>query len=240
MRFLISALLLTQLSTAFAEDVGNGIDGACDLSGSADTQITAARRSYQCTTLFLDQNSTAFKGVGGAPLIIKVQGDVRMLAGVTLDLSGDNGVAGTTGAIGDTSVARAGGLGGAGGYSGGSSPSPAVNGTNGGGPGGGEFGDYVAIATFASAYGGGGGGGSYKNRGGVESLDGNDGDNDVLNSRGPNGPIPAGNESSFETTFAGGSGGGAGGGAESSSDYYTGSSGGGGGGAIRIISGEDI
>ena len=80
--------------SSYAVDVGNGSDGTCDTSGAATTQINSSKRTYQCTTLTINSNSTVFKALGGASISIKVQGNVTVNNGATLDLSGGNGTAG--------------------------------------------------------------------------------------------------------------------------------------------------
>lgn len=132
-------LILFLLSpSAFAIDSGDGSDGVCNISGGADTQITSARRTYQCKSLDIDANLTAFSGSGGAfngdPLIIKVQEDVTIQVGVTVDLSGANGSNGSTGSVSN------GGRAGAGGFAGGNSTNSI--GSNGNGSGAGTGGQY--------------------------------------------------------------------------------------------------
>ncbi len=224
--------------SVLASDTGDGSDGTCDVTGAATTQITSARKSYQCTTLIINGNLAVFNGAGagagGDALVIKVQNDVTIDSGFTLDLRGAPGIAGNT-----TVGVKLGGLGGAGGSAGGNTPGVGVNGESGGGTGGGLFGDYVEpVPTTNSSYGGGGGGGSYKNKAGVEPQDGHDSVNTIVGSSGVNGSV-YGSEATFNATFSGGSGGGAGGGGKDGT-AYTGSTGGGGGGALRIISGGNI
>ncbi|MBC7713231.1 MAG: hypothetical protein H7177_07825 [Rhizobacter sp.] len=232
--------------SAFAIDAGDGSDGVCNITGGADTQITSARKTYQCTTLNLDGNLNAFDGAhagaGGAPLVIKVQGDVHYTPGVIIDLSGDVGL---EGALMPGGGAKAGGLAGAGGSAGGNSFGTGVNGTTAGNTGsafgarGGIGGSFVTPNTNSS-YGGGGGGGSFKNQGAV-ATDGDDvgGAGSIPGSGGANGAA-LGDETTLDTSFTGGAGGGAGGDGENNGTLKSGSSGGGGGGAIRIVAGGNI
>lgn len=232
---LILLVFISQKS--FAVDTGDGSDGTCDITGAATTQITAARKTYQCTTLTLDGNLSVFNGAGagagGSALIIKVQNDVILNAGVSLDLSGAPGVDGD-----NINANKPGGNGGAGGSAGGASSGISVDGTNGAGAGGGIGGKNVNPNPGGS-FGGGGGGGAYKTRIALEPQDGDDSNGAVLTTAGVNGTV-YGNEASFETSFTGGSGGAAGGAADDTFTPFTGSSGGGGGGAVHIISGGDI
>lgn len=237
MKLLLALLVVSH--SAFAIDTGDGSDGVCNITGGADTQITSARKLYQCSSLNIDANLDDFSGsqagAGGAALVIKVQGNVTVGAGVTIDLSGDNGIPGTNAA-----GVIAGGAAGAGGFSGGSSPGQSVDGQNGNGAGGGFKGLAVPM-TAVFSYGGGGGGGSYKTQGATLAQDGEDiGVGTDLGSGGAQGFVN-GNEAAFDSIFVGGSGGAAGGGAqENGQPDISGSSGGGGGGAIRIIAGGDI
>lgn len=224
-------------SNALAIDVGDGSDGTCDVLGVANTQITAAKKYYQCTTLDLDDNLSVFKGgqagAGGAAVVIKVQGLVRVFATKTIDLSGLNGEAG------DGSIHN-GGSAGAGGRAGGNSVVGA-DGLSGSGSGGGVFGKFVVDNPGGtSSYGGGGGGGSFKTKSATEPDNGSDGGGAVLTTRGSNGNNFVTSESQFDTSFEGGSGGAAGGGGTISGVAVSGSSGGGGGGALRIIAGGNI
>ena len=237
MKFLLALFLYSH--SAQAIDVGDGSDGVCNISGGAGTQITSSRRSYQCTSLNIDANLNAFRGdqagFGGSPLIIKVQGDVTIAVGVTIDLSGQNG------SPGDITSGKTGGNGGAGASSGGSTTSTTSNGSNGSGSGAGFGGDYVApFIVGATSYGGGGGGGSYKTQDADQGVDGEQiGSGSIPGSGGNNGAI-YGSEALFDSSFVGGSGGAAGGGGNNSVNNVSGSSGGGGGGAIRIIAGGNI
>lgn len=237
MKLMLALLVLSH--SAFAIDSGDGSDGACNVTGGADTQITSSKRLYQCSSLNLDANlddfSGAQAGAGGAPLIIKVQGNVTVAVGVVIDLSGANGVAGD-----NTMGVKAGGLGGAGGSKGGNSPGTGVDGLNGSGSGAGLAGIFVT-PFGVSSYGGGGGGGSYKTVASDQGIDGDDigGSGTVPNSGGANGVI-FGNESAFDSSFVGGSGGASGGGGQDAGTPISGSTGGGGGGAIRIIAGGNI
>ncbi len=236
MKFLLAFFLYSHSVSAI--DVGNGSDGVCNISGGGSTQITGARRSYQCTTLNIDMNLNDFRGdqtaFNGSPLIIKVQGDVILPAGVTIDLSGQDGFAGSL-------AATAGGRGGAGGNAGGSTATTTSAGTNGSGEGGGVGGDYVPpFVGGSTSYGGGGGGGSYKTVDIDQGIDGEQiGSGSIPGSGGENGNS-FGNESLFDSSFVGGSGGAAGGGGNDGVNDISGSSGGGGGGAIRIIAGGNI
>lgn len=233
MKFYLALFLLSH--SAFAIDVGDGSDGACNITGGGATQITSARRSYQCTTLNVDANLNDFKGgsvpgSNGAPLVIKVQGNVTIAVGVTIDLSGENG------ADGNTVAAVNGGRAGAGGFAGGDST--AASGSNGNGAGAGSGGTFAPRTGAPSSYGGGGGGGSYQTVAGVSPLNGDDNGNVIP--AGANGTT-YGPESSFDTSFSGGSGGAAGGrGIDATAVSWFGSSGAGGGGALRIISGGNI
>lgn len=238
MKLLLALLVVSH--SAFAIDTGDGSDGVCNITGGADTQITSARKSYQCSSLNIDANLDDFQGsqagAGGAALVIKVQGNVTIGAGVTINLSGDNGIPGT-----NTAGVKVGGAAGAGGFSGGSSPGQGVDGQNGNGAGGGLKGLAVPM-TVVFSYGGGGGGGSYKTQGATVAQDGEDigGTGISFGSGGAQGAIH-GNEAAFDSSFVGGSGGAAGGGAEENGQPdISGSSGGGGGGALRIIAGGDI
>lgn len=229
--FLFSLIITDQ---SYAIDVGNGSDGTCDVSGAATTQITAARKSYQCTTLNIDGNLDVFKGdqagAGGAILLIKVQGNVTIGAGNTIDLTGNVGANGNIVAI------ASGGAAGAGGFSGGSST--ATIGANGNGSGDGTGGAFAAFNGITDSIGGGGGGGSYKTIGATAPTDGDN--NGTVVDAGANGIIH-GNENNFDNVFVGGSGGAAGGsGRDSTNALWFGSAGGGGGGAIRILSGGNI
>lgn len=235
---LILALLLVSHS-ALAIDVGDGTDGACNVTGGADTQITSARKYYQCTSLDLDGNLDEFSGnypsgAGGAPLIIKVQGNVTVASSVTINLSGADGMAGDI-----ATGVKPGGDGGAGGNKGGNSPGVGVDGLNGSGEGGGFAGVYI-IPFGTSSYGSGGGGGSYQTKAINQGIDGDDGGGPgAPNSGGLNGVV-FGSESTFDSSFIGGSGGASGGGSLDNGTPYSGSTGGGGGGALRIIAGGNI
>ncbi|MDD4976014.1 MAG: hypothetical protein PHY93_16790 [Bacteriovorax sp.] len=223
-------LLISFYQSAFGIDVGDGSDGTCAVTGPATTLITLARRNYQCTTLDIDGNLPIFKGVGGAAVIIKVQGNVTMMnAAHTLDISGADG--GNGGA-----AIQNGGIGGAGGNTGGNSNFS--NGLIGSGVRAGSGGLFVTNVGLDS-FGGGGGGGSYNTKAVVEPIDGDNFAGGGVGSKGANGDF-FGNETTFETTFAGGSGGGAGGGGFNGGSAVTGSSGGGSGGALRIIAGGNI
>ncbi|MEA9356865.1 hypothetical protein SHI21_11640 [Bacteriovorax sp. PP10] len=238
MKLLLATLLISQ--SAFAIDAGDGSDGVCNITGGAGTQITSAKKYYQCSSLNIDANLDDFKGsqagAGGAALVIKVQGNVTVVAGVTVDLSGDNGLAGNT-----TAGVKAGGVAGAGGFSGGAASGLNLDGVNGSGAGGGLKGLQVDQNLLFS-YGGGGGGGSYKTQGITLSVDGEDvGGNGTSNGSGGAQGFVYGDEATFETSFTGGSGGaGGGGGQENGQSDISGSSGGGGGGALHIIAGGNI
>lgn len=214
---------------AHSIDVGNGLDGICN-------QVTIAanpKNYYQCTSLVINGPLNVFKAGGAGAnvgtVVIKVQNDVTIGAGGTIDLSGADGE------NGNTALPITGGAAGAGGGAGGNSA--ATNGSNGNGLGKGTGGSLATI-TVGTPYGGGGGGGSY---GAVDVITANSGTGDSGGVAGANGAtyFP---ESNFETSFTGGSGGGAGGtGVDSSGPTSSyGSSGGGGGGAIRIVAGGDI
>ena len=225
----------------FATDVGDGSDGTCDVLGLATTQITAAKKSYQCTTLTINADLNVFKGgaagAGGDPLIIKVQGKAVIDSGKTINISGAGGFSGSSSA-----GIILGGEAGAGGGAGGNSPGLSLSGLAGSGTGGGGGGVNVdPAATFQDSTGGGGAGGTYKTQGSPVALEGDDGS--------PGGGAPGssgvvksifGSENNFDTLFSGGSGGGAGGGGKVSNASQSGSSGGGGGGALRIIAGGNI
>lgn len=225
------ALFLLSSTSAFAIDTGNGSDGAC-----TNASFVVAKRSYQCTTLTINASLNIFKAVGGAQVVIKVQGDVNITAAGTIDLSGANGSAG------DLVGSVAGGLGGAGGSAGGNSGDATIgismDGSNGNGSGAGVGGKFVN-AVGGTSYGGGGGGGSFKDVSATLASNGDDGVASKVNTAGANGStyFP---EANFDTSFAGGSGGAAGGGGVDVATPHSGSSGGGGGGAIRIVSGGNI
>ena len=235
MKLLIIFFLIS--NSAFAIDTGDGSDGACNVAGGMDTQITSSRKLYQCKTLELDADSNHFSGsqsgAGGNALVIKVQGDIVVSAGVTIDLSGADGIEGS-----GSSVINGGGSG-AGGFKGGDAPGLGLDGLMGSGPGAGSAGLYINPITTTSQ-GGGGGGGSYKTKSNLKGVDGDSrGGDSFPGTGGSNGPI-YGSEISFETLFIGGSGGAAGGAGVDSNIPVSGSSGGGGGGAIHIISGGNI
>lgn len=234
MKFILALFLLSQ--SAFAIDVGDGSDGPCNITGGGPTQITSARRTYQCTTLNIDANLNDFSGSSvpgsnGNPVVIKVQGNVTVAFGVTIDLSGQAGDKGNLGAVVN------GGRAGAGGGAGGNSTATIGNNGNGSRPGsGGNFAPRSG-GVGASAYGGGGGGGSYQTTG-TAPVDGED--NGTPISAGVNG-LTFGPESAFDSSFSGGSGGAAGGsGVDNTAQLWYGSSGGGAGGALRIIAGGNI
>lgn len=237
---LVLILFFLYSNSLKAIDTGDGSDGVCNVTGGADTQISSAKKSYQCTSLVIDANLNDFRGDqagrGGAILLIKVQGNVTVNAGVTLDLSGEAGIDGN-----NIAGVKAGGRAGAGGSDGGSSPGLLTTGANGSGSGAGSGGTFVAINTGVSSYGGGGGGGSYKTQGATASSDGEDvgGTGSIFGSKGASGNI-FGDENNFDTSFVGGSGGGAGGGGDTGVSSVSGSTGGGGGGAIRIVAGGNI
>lgn len=212
---------------AHAIDVGDGSDGAC-----TEASFLVGKRTYQCTTLTISANVNLFKGQGGSSIVIKVQNNVTIDPGVTIDIGGNDGLDGTTAAVN-------GGAGGPGGGSGGNSRL-GLDGLSGSGSGAGTAGKFVANLGVRS-YGGGGGGASYKTISGTTASDGDDGGGGgtVPGTAGANGSVYA-SEATFDTTFAGGSGGAAGGGADNGGTIVSGSSGGGGGGAIRIISGGNI
>ncbi len=238
MKFLLTLFLFTN-SLAFAMDVGDGSDGSCDVAGTATTQITAAKKYYQCTTLNINGNLISFKGgqpgAGGVPLFIKVLGSVTISSGFSIDLSGVNGVDGDA-----INSLKTGGSAGAGGSAGGNSPGTNANGLSGNGTGGGGAGLLVTpTAPATSSYGGGGGGGSYQTQSATVAADGDNGVGSVINTHGINGAI-FGSESTFDSSFIGGTGGGAGGAGINAGIPTTGSSGGGGGGAIRIVAGGNI
>jgi hypothetical protein len=221
-----------------AEDVGNGIDGACTTA-----TITTAKRSYQCTSLTIDNDLVVFSGnnpagANGAPLVIKVQTDVIFVSGKIIDLSGQDGVNGGSNL---PPFVYSGGRGGAGGNTGGNAHYGG-NGLDG-------LGDIDGIGTGGlfvppdipahNSYGGGGGGGSYGVEVTLDPTDGDDGGGNTIASKGSNGS-DYGDEANFETSFTGGSGGGAGGGGDQGGTLFSGSSGAGGGGALHIIAGGNI
>lgn len=235
MKFALTLFLFLN-TFAFAMDVGDGSDGSCDVLGTATTQITAAKKYYQCTTLNINGNLSSFKGgqpgAGGVPLFIKVLGSVTISSGTTLDLSGANGIAGSA-------TAASGGSAGTGGSAGGSSLVGA-NGLNGNGSGGGIGGsNVISNPAGTTSYGGGGGGGSYKTKSATVAVDGFNSAGAAPGSGGANGNNFLLSESQFDTSFVGGSGGAAGGGAFTTA-LVSGSSGGGGGGAIRIVAGGNV
>src|SRR4051812_6059022 len=110
MKFMLALFLFCLNQSAFATDVGDGSDGTCDVTGAATTQITTARRSYQCTTLNINGALTSFSGIGGAALVIKVQGNVTI--NFNIDVSGADGN------VGSITPPILGGNGGAGGSAG--------------------------------------------------------------------------------------------------------------------------
>ena len=228
--FILFLFSLLPINQALAIDTGDGTDGACI---TATFLIAPTRRIYQCATLNFDANLN-ITGAGGTPLIIKVQGDVLLGFGFTVDLSGINGI------DGDNS-SHFGGAAGAGGGAGGNSQVGPLDGLSGNGSGAGALGKYVADTGGPISYGGGGGGGSYKTKSLTIALDGLDGTGTpVAGTLGLNGNNFVVSESQFDTSFSGGSGGGAGGGGKNTGVLKSGSSGGGGGGAIRIVSGGNI
>lgn len=217
---------------AVAIDVGDGSDGNC-----VDGTFVSTKKYYQCVDLTITGPApiNVFSGTGpgadGATLVIKVQQDVTIANGATIDLSGANGNDGNSAGI------IIGGKAGAGGGAGGNST--ATNGANGNGTGGGTGGTFTLhTALGPDAYAGGGGGGSYGTQSATQPLIG---DNDgAAVAAGVNG-ITYFPEINFDTNFSGGSGGAAGGTGTDLVDIpWYGSSGGGGGGAIRIISGGNI
>ena len=238
MKFFLALYVISQ--SAFAIDVGNGSDGNCNVTGGTTTKITSAKKYYQCENLNIDANLYDFQGsqagAGGEALLIKVQGNVTIAAGVTVDLSGEGGFAGDA-----IFGIKTGGRGGAGGFSGGSTLGPNLDGVNGSGTGGGFKGRQVDHQLMYS-YGGGGGGGSYKNQGVILATDGDDiGNTGSKPGTGGEQGVIYGDEAIFESSFTGGSGGaGGGGGQESTQPDFSGSSGGGGGGAIHIVAGGNI
>lgn len=224
--FVLFLFSLSPFSSAI--DTGNGSDGAC-----TETSFVVGKRLYQCTSLHISGNVSIFKGSGGSSVLIKVQNDASIGAGVTVDFSAN---AGTDGLANST---VSGGAAGAGGSAGGNSQL-SLAGLSGGGTGAGVGGKYVANLGVRS-YGGGGGGGSYKTTSATTASDGDDGGGSgtVPNTLGANGTT-YGSEASFETTFDGGSGGGAGGADQDGATNMSGSSGGGGGGALHIVAGGNI
>lgn len=225
MKLLLAAFLLSTTS-AFAIDTGDGSDGAC-----TDATFLLAKRTYQCTSLTISGAVVLFKGAGGAQVVIKVQDDINILGTGSIDLSGNNGIAG------DAS-AHNGGAAGAGGGAGGNSI-VGGNGLNGSGAGtsfgvGGLF-----VPDAAGSYGGGGGGGSFRTIAAGLPEDGFD-SGGIVASKGSNGNIFITTGSQFDTSFTGGSGGAAGGGGTDLGASLSGSSGGGGGGALHMAAGGDI
>ncbi len=234
MKLMLAFFLLSQ--SAYAIDVGDGSDGVCSITASGNTQITAAKKNYQCTRLELDGTLTLFNGssagAGGAALVIKVQNDVVTVGTFNINLDGAPGVAG------DTVSGKAGGLAGAGGGAGGNSFGTGVDGNNGNNSGGGVGGKFVTPFT-TSSYGGGGGGGSFKTQGATQPTDGDDVGGTAPTSKGTNGTAFSA-DATIDSSFTGGSGGAAGGDGKDTGVFKSGSSGGGGGGAIRIVAGGDI
>lgn len=243
MKLLLALFLVSH--SAFAIDVGDGSDGICNVSGAgADTQITAARKTYQCKSLDIDANLDLFNGAhagaGGPALVIKVQNDVTYTNGMIIDL---NGAAGLEGAL-MPGGAKSGGASGAGGSSGGNSLGTGTNGVAGSNTGGshgarGGLGGSFVTPNTDTSYGGGGGGGSFKTQG----TAGTDGDNLGSGTVPGSGALAGqalGDETTLDSSFIGGAGGGAGGDGEDNGTFKSGSSGGGGGGAIRIAAGGNI
>lgn len=227
MKSLFILFLFSASPFALAIDTGDGSDGAC-----TEASFLVGKRSYQCSSLTISGNVNLFKGQGGSAIEIKVQNDVTIAAGVTVDIGGNNGLDGTTAAVN-------GGSGGPGGGSGGNSRL-GLDGLAGSGSGAGTAGKFVANSGVRS-YGGGGGGASYKTVAVATATDGDDGGGGgtVPGTAGANGAI-FGSEAAFDTSFTGGSGGAAGGGADNGGTIVSGSSGGGGGGALRIVAGGNI
>ena len=235
MKLLFILFIFSQ--SVYALDTGNGSDGACNVTGGMDTQITSSRFTYQCKSLDIDADLNQFNGynsgAAGNPLIIKVQGDVVIYNGVTIDLSGADGLAG------DYTAFKIGGASGAGGSKGGDAPGFGLHGLDGSGDGAGRGGKYVT-PFGTSSQGGGGGGGSYKTKAIDKGIDGdNAGITPSPGTGGVNGEV-YGDEANFESVFSGGSGGAAGGAGINNNVPLNGSSGGGGGGAIHIIAGGNI
>ena len=235
-----SIFILSFSLQALTLDTGTGASGACDTSGGLDTQLVAGTKTYNCTSLVIDNNFNGWSGgqagAGGTIVTIKVQGDVTIDAGISLSLIGQNGTAGDGGG-----GAKAGGQAGAGGFAGGSAPGNNSNGNAGSGSGAGGGGnDIPSGGPGTPATGAGGGGGSYGTVSTTVSVNGHDTNNSIASSSGAMGSV-YGPESSFETSFVGGSGGGAGGSTDNGiGAELTGSAGGGGGGAIHIIAGGNI
>ena len=224
---LIPFLFIILSQNAFAYfDTGTGADGAC-----TQATLIAGTRTYNCTTLNIGAANSVFNAVGGAAVVIKVQGAVT----ISNTLSANGGV----GANADGTGSLAGGLAGAGGSNGGAYGALDTDGQNGNGTGGGVKGIYVNdVSNAFDVYGG--GGGSYSTQGGTLALNGDINGTSQAGTKGAQGPT-WGNETNFESSFIGGSGGASGGGGETTGGVkVSGSTGGGGGGAIHIIAGGDI
>ncbi len=202
-------LLLISLfftSQAFGQaDPGNGSTGPC-----TGATITSGLAVYNCSTLTISPGVYNFPASPAPVVRVKVQGAVSIAAGVTLNLSGEDGVA-------DATEAQPGGLGGAGADDGGGNiagpTDPAAGGATQGGS--------------SITCGGGGGGGGFTNLG--------DGGTLCIGSAGGTG----GATHNINILFRGGFGGAPGGLGEFFNPFETGT-GGGGGGAIWISAGGDI
>lgn len=242
MKSLFILFLFSVSPFALAIDIGDGTDGAC-----TSAMLNAdSKRSYQCTTLTIN-SEVNLKAAGGSVLVIKVQGNVSITAAGSIDISGGDGVNGSTG------PGTAGAIGGPGGGNGGSSqlliPPRAIgnttgDGLSGSGSGAGTGGLFVDDdPAQTGSTGGGGGGGSLLAKNATEPSNGDTPTNSpALNTRGINGTNPLTSEAQFDSTFVGGPGGGAGGGGSQVATRTTlsGGTGGGGGGALRIVSGGNI
>lgn len=204
--FLLLFLPLTVWSQA---DPGDGSSGAC-----TGNTITGGAAVYNCTTLTITSGVYNFPANPAPVVRVKVQGNVTIASGVTLNLSGADGLP-------DATEAQPGALAGPGGEDGGGNnagPEDAP-GTNGG---------LQGISDAVPTCGGGGGGGGFATAGSAGSP---------CSGSGLGGA--AGAFYDINILFRGGFGGGAGGLGEFGNPLETGT-GGGGGGAIWISAGGDI
>lgn len=208
-----SSLLPFQLFASL--DIGDGSDGACNLSGT----ITSA--TFNCTTLTIA--APLIINSGTSPLILKVQGAVNISSSITLTpVNGNNSVGGSASTIAGAIAIMNGANGGK--YNGGTFLGEAGEETQTGCGGGAGIGDDTG-GTKGS---GGGAGGSHGTTG-AAGIAGTDGVGGLA------GNI---NTVNLSTSLVGGSGGGASGKAISGFVSEAGASGGAGGGAIRITSGS--
>lgn len=194
MRILFFLLSFTSLSVFAQVDPGTGADGAC-----TGATITGGAAVYNCATLTISAGNYNFPQ-NPAPIVrVKVQGDVTIASGVTLDLSGDDGVS-------DTTEAQPGAFAGAGGEDGGGNNAGPEDAPTGG----------ALQGVSNAACGGGGGGGGFTNVGSAGATCGFGGG-------------AGGNFHDITILFRGGFGGGAGGLGDFGAPLSTGTGGGGGG-----------